>query len=87
MGRLGRARPGRAGPETQRSARRDGGDARLDPVRWSRAGRGTLIRLAAVAILLATAAVLAWSPSPGPDRPVTASTGAGTGTRTRRGPS
>src|SRR5690349_24357314 len=36
-------------------------DARLDPVRWRRPGRGTLIRAAVVAALLSTAAAAAWS--------------------------
>jgi hypothetical protein len=31
-------------------------------VRWRRPGRGTLLRLAAVAVLLATAAAVLWSP-------------------------
>jgi hypothetical protein len=34
---------------------------RLDPVRWSRPGRGALFRLAVVAALLTTAAVVLWS--------------------------
>lgn len=43
-------RPGRGRPE-----------ARLDPIRWRRPGRGALIRLAAIAALLATAALISWS--------------------------
>ena len=40
-------------------------EPRLDPVRWSRPGRGTSIRFAAVAVLLAVAAAVAWSRTPG----------------------
>src|SRR3954451_11417576 len=47
---------------TRGSTRRDNGEGRLDPVRWRRPGRGTLLRLVAVATLLATAAVVSWSP-------------------------
>ena len=36
-------------------------EPRLDPVRWCRPDRGVLLRLAAVATLLATAAVVMWS--------------------------
>jgi hypothetical protein len=43
-------RPGRGRPE-----------ARLDPIRWRRPGRGALIRLAAIAALLVTAALISWS--------------------------
>jgi hypothetical protein len=39
-------------------------EPRLDPVRWRRPRRGTLLRLAAVAVLLGTAAVISWSGSP-----------------------
>ena len=39
-------------------------EPRLDPVRWRRPSRGTLLRLAAVAVLLGTAAVISWSGSP-----------------------
>lgn len=47
-----------------------GADSRLDPVRWHRPGRATLSRLAAVAALLVTAAVVAWSGDPAdPDHP------------------
>jgi hypothetical protein len=42
--------PGRGRPE-----------ARLDPIRWRRPGRGALIRLAAIAALLVTAALISWS--------------------------
>lgn len=48
-------------PPAHGSARRDDADMRLDPVRWRRPGRGTLLRLVAVAVLLATAAVVSWS--------------------------
>jgi hypothetical protein len=37
-------------------------EPRLDPVRWRRPGRGWLIRLSAVAVLLVTAAAIVWSP-------------------------
>lgn len=43
-------RPGRTLPE-----------ARLDPIRWQRPSRGALFRLAAVAALLITAALITWS--------------------------
>jgi hypothetical protein len=43
-------RPGRTPPE-----------ARLDPIRWHRPGRGALLRLTAVAALLITAALITWS--------------------------
>lgn len=36
-------------------------EPRLDPVRWRLPGRGALLRLAVVAALLATAAVVLWS--------------------------
>jgi len=36
-------------------------EPRLDPVRWRLPGRGALLRLAIVATLLATAAVVLWS--------------------------
>ncbi len=36
-------------------------ESRLDPVRWRRPARSTLLRLAAVATLLVVAAVIAWS--------------------------
>lgn len=51
-----------AQPTAHGSARRIRGDGRLDPVRWHRPARGTLLRLAAVAVLLATAAAASWSP-------------------------
>ncbi|BFU42222.1 hypothetical protein [Krasilnikovia sp. MM14-A1004] len=45
---------------------REASDTRLDPVHWRRPGRGTMIRLAATAALLATAALMSWSdPAPG----------------------
>jgi hypothetical protein len=65
-----------------------GTEGRLDPIRWRRPERGSLIRLAAVAALLATAALIAWSgpttcaaptatpgvpPAPGPSAGATAS--------------
>jgi hypothetical protein len=55
-------------------------EPRLDPVRWRHPSRGTLLRLAAVAVLLGTAAVISWSGSPpaktcvAPPRPSTAAT-------------
>jgi hypothetical protein len=36
-------------------------DPRLDPIRWRRPGRGSLIRLAAAAALLVMAAAVVWS--------------------------
>jgi hypothetical protein len=47
--------------------KRPGHEARLDPVRWRRPGRGALARWAAVTLLLATAAIVLWSrPAPSP---------------------
>jgi hypothetical protein len=63
MGRPRTARIGTAQPKAHGSASRDSGDGRLDPVRWHRPARGTLLRLAAVAILLVTAAAVSWSPA------------------------
>jgi len=62
MGRNGFSRRNAARPATHESTRRPRGDGRLDPVRWRRPGRGTLLRLVAVAALLATAAAVLWSP-------------------------
>jgi hypothetical protein len=39
-------------------------EPRLDPVRWRRPGRGTLIRMIAVAALLTVGAAAAWSRQP-----------------------
>lgn len=61
MGMTDFSRSGTAQPATRRSTRRPRGDGRLDPVRWRRPGRGMLIRLTAVAALLATAAAVSWS--------------------------
>jgi hypothetical protein len=61
MGAPGNPRSGAAQPGARGSDRRTGGDGRLDPVRWHRPGRGTLLRLAAVAALLVTAAAALWS--------------------------
>ena len=61
MGMTGYSRSGTAQPATRRSNRRPRDDGRLDPVRWRRPGRGMLIRLTAVAALLATAATVSWS--------------------------
>ena len=61
MGKAGNSRQGNAQPTTHGSPRRPRGDGRLDPVRWRRPGRGTLLRLLAVAALLATAAAVLWS--------------------------
>jgi hypothetical protein len=36
-------------------------EPRLDPVRWRRPGHSTLIRLIAVAVLLAVGAMVSWS--------------------------
>lgn len=85
MGKTGYSRRGAAQPATHGSTRRPGGDGRLDPVRWRRPGRGTLLRLAAVAALLATAAAVLWSPptrsrqscDPPPARPVVTATAGG----------
>jgi hypothetical protein len=63
MGQTGYSRRSTAQPTTHDSTRRPRGDGRLDPVRWRRPGRGLLIRLVAVATLLATAAAVSWSPS------------------------
>jgi hypothetical protein len=65
MGRNGYSRRDAAQPAAHGSTRRPRGDGRLDPVRWRRPGRGTLLRLAAVAALLATAAAVLWSPPKG----------------------
>ena len=62
MGTPRTPRFGSAQPKAHGSARRDSGDGRLDPVRWRRPGRVTLMRLTAVALLLATAAAVSWSP-------------------------
>ena len=40
---------------------RPGGEPRLDPVRWRRPGRSVLLRFAAIAALVATAAVVLWA--------------------------
>lgn len=61
MSTSGTPRSGAAQPGARGSDRRTSGDGRLDPVRWRRPGRGTLLRLAAVAALLATAAAALWS--------------------------
>ncbi|MBU2663005.1 hypothetical protein KOI35_05740 [Actinoplanes bogorensis] len=66
MGRSGSSRLGDALPKAQGSSR---GDGRLDPVRWRRPARGTLLRLAVVAILLGTAALVSWSPPPSCESP------------------
>jgi hypothetical protein len=63
MGRPRTARIGTAQPKAHGSASRDSGAGRLDPVRWHRPARGTLLRLAAVAVLLVTAAAASWSPA------------------------
>jgi len=55
------AGPIRPGSSNSREST-DDADERLDPVRWRRPGRGTLIRMAAIAALLTTAAVISWSP-------------------------
>jgi hypothetical protein len=62
MGNTGYSRRDSTQSAAHGSTRRPRGDGRLDPVRWRRPGRGTLLRLAAVAVLLATAAAVLWSP-------------------------
>lgn len=59
--------------------RRRGTEARLDPVRWRPPGRGTLLRSATVAVLVAVAGALAWSgPAPcGPGSVASGSPGSG----------
>jgi hypothetical protein len=47
-------------PAPPRLARRRT-EPRLDPIRWRRPGRGTLVRLIAVAVLLALGATASWS--------------------------
>jgi hypothetical protein len=69
MGKFGNSRRSTAQPTTHDSTRRPRGDGRLDPVRWRRPGRGTLLRLVAVAALLATAAAVSWSPPRSCDAP------------------
>jgi hypothetical protein len=44
-----------------RRPRRSRSEGRLDPVRWRRPGRGTLLRFGVIAVLLITAAFLSWS--------------------------
>ena len=44
-----------------RPSSRGRAEARLDPIRWRRPGHGALIRLAAIAALLVTAALITWS--------------------------
>ena len=61
MGRPGTSRLRAAHPKAHGSDRRDSGDGRLDPVRWRRPARGMLLRLAVVAVLLGTAALVSWS--------------------------
>jgi hypothetical protein len=50
-----------------------GADERLDPVRWRRPGRGTLVRWAAAAALLFTAAAVLWLQPTGCVTPTTVS--------------
>ncbi|GLY03351.1 hypothetical protein Acsp01_37300 [Actinoplanes sp. NBRC 101535] len=57
-----------------------GSDERLDPVRWRAPSRGSLLRLGAAAVLLSTAAAVAWSQpatcaSTAPDAPSPAASG------------
>lgn len=49
-------------PTARATPRRNRSDGRLDPVRRHRPARGTLLRLVAVAALLALAAYASWSP-------------------------
>jgi hypothetical protein len=84
MGKTGFSRRGAAQPATHGSTRRPRGDGRLDPVRWRRPGRGTLLRLAAVAALLATAAAVLWSPpKQGCDQPAAGVAGSAASGATR----
>ena len=53
-----RPRPAEPAAASRRARRRA---ERLDPVRWSAPGRGSLLRLAAVAALLLTAAAATWA--------------------------
>jgi hypothetical protein len=69
MGRSSSARLGSALSPAPGSPSRDGGDGRLDPVRWRPPARGLLLRLAVVAILLGAAALVSWSPPPTCDPP------------------
>jgi hypothetical protein len=71
LGKTGYSRRSTALSTTHGSTRRPRGDGRLDPVRWRRPGRGTLLRLVAVAALLATAAAVSWSPPQSCDVPAT----------------
>jgi len=83
MGRTGNSRRITAQPATHESTRRPRGDGRLDPVRWRRPGRGMLLRLAAVAALLTTAAAVLWSPPREPCGPGTATPTASPAARSR----
>ena len=67
MGRSSTSRLGSVLAQAPGSSSRDGG--RLDPVRWRSPARGLLLRLAAVAILLGTAALVSWSPPASCDPP------------------
>lgn len=58
-------------------------DARLDPIRWRRPGRGALLRAAAIAVLLVTAALVVWS---GPQKCAATPTRAGDVSATRGSP-
>jgi hypothetical protein len=62
-------------------------DERLDPVRWRRPGRGTLLRLASVTVLLLTAAAVLWLQPTGCDAPTTVPLLPGTGTPAPSAPS
>jgi hypothetical protein len=55
--------------------RRKRAEPRLDPVHWRRPGRGTLIRMIAVAALLSVGAVAAWSRAPACAPPTAAAAG------------
>ncbi len=66
--------------------RRRGGPAeRLDPVRWRRPGRATLLRSATVALLVAVAGALAWS-APAPCAPTAVRSGPADPAAVRSGP-
>jgi hypothetical protein len=55
-------------------------DERLDPVRWRRPGRGTLLRLISAAVLLFTAAAVLWLQPTTCVAPVTTPRSSGTAT-------
>ena len=60
MGRTSTARLGAVLPNTTGSPTRDRSDGRLDPVRWHRPARGTLLRLIVATLLLSSAILISW---------------------------